>query len=181
MKELRKYDITIAQLEQKEHLYEFEGGNAFFEAFEQELIQKGTFKAIVKLDKSATMIQLWLNLIGEVELICDRSLEPFDEPFHLEEKLILKFGEKAEILSDEIEVIPRDTAVINIAQPIFDFIGLSIPVKKLHPRFRTDDADTDESTLLIYSTTDNKTEVNTNDSDAVVDPRWAALKKLKDN
>ncbi|MFN8353784.1 MAG: DUF177 domain-containing protein [Spirosomataceae bacterium] len=181
MKELRKYDIIIAQLEQKEHLYEFEGGNAFFEAFEQELIQKGTFKATVKLDKSATMIQLWFDVVGEVELTCDRSLETFNEPFQVQEKLILKFGEKAETLSDEIEIIPRDTAVINIAQPIFDFIGLSIPIKKLHPRFRTDDADTNESNLLIYSTTNKKTEVNTNDSEATVDPRWAALKKLKDN
>ena len=177
MKELRKFDIHITQLEQKDYIYEFEGGNAFFEAFEQELITQGNFKAVVKLNKSATMMVLMFDIAGTVELTCDRSLDVFDEPIHIQEKLILKFGEKAEILSDDIEIIARDTATINVAQPIFDFIGLAIPIKKLHPRFRNEDTD-DDSNVLIYSTESVKSEADL-EGEKEVDPRWAALKKLK--
>ena len=177
MKELRKFDIHITQLEQKEHGYEFEGGNAFFKAFEQELITQGNFKAVVTLNKSSTMLLLLFDIVGTVELTCDRSLDVFDEPIHIQEKLILKFGDKAEILSDDIEIITRDTATINVAQPIFDFIGLAIPIKKLHPRFRTEDTD-DDGNILIYSTDSVKPEADL-EEEKEIDPRWAALKKLK--
>ena len=49
------------------------------------------------------MMVLMFDIAGTVELTCDRSLDVFDEPIHIQEKLILKFGEKAEILSDDIE------------------------------------------------------------------------------
>lgn len=177
-KEIRKYDVDILQLENKHYDFEFEGGEEFFKALEQDLISKGQFKAKVGLDKSSTMLQLNFDIQGTYELICDRSLDTFDEPFHSKEKQILKFGDKAEQLSDEIEIIPWDTATINVARFIFDFIGLTVPMKKLHPRFRAqvnEDEEEDESNeTLVYTSLQEQQE-----QEPEVDPRWEALKKLK--
>ncbi len=172
---LSKYDIHIHGLEDKRYTFEFEGGNTFFEAFEQTLITKGNFNSIVKLNKNSSFVQLDFEIIGTVELTCDRSLELFDEPIHIFEKFIYKFGDRHEEITDELEMIPHGTATINIAQHIYDFIAVSIPMKRLHPRFR--DEEIEEEGLLLY-TTDKET-VEEKEQD--IDPRWAALNKLRMN
>lgn len=173
-KVISKYDIHIQGLENKRYTYEFEGGNEFFEFFEQDIITSGHFKANVVIDKNSALLQLFFEIEGVIGLICDRCLEPFEEPIHLKEKYIYKFGDRHEEITDEIEMIPQNTATINIAQHIYDFIGVSLPMKKLHPRFRNEDEDEDDK--FIYSTDEEREE---EEKEEVTDPRWAALLSLK--
>ena len=136
---LNTFKIDIFRLENKQYLHEFEGNNDFFEALDQELIQKGNFKATVVLNKNETMIQMMYKITGSVELTCDRSLDLFDFPVYITQKMILKFSDHNEEITEELVLIDRNTQYINVAQDIFDFIGLQIPIKKLHPRFIKDE------------------------------------------
>ncbi|AEI49089.1 protein of unknown function DUF177 [Runella slithyformis DSM 19594] len=181
VKALTQYDIGIYGLKDKQYVYNFESGPEFFRELEQDLIENGHFKTHLTIDKSATMLILTFSIEGVVELVCDRSLELFEEPIDLTEKLILKFGDHDEILAEDIELIRHETVRINVAQYIFDFIALSLPMKKLHPRFRTDDEEGDEDEgLLVYQSGDEAESTQENSSDdGEVDPRWAALQKLK--
>lgn len=173
-KELRSYSIPIAQLENKHYSYVFEGGDAFFAAFDQHLIEKGQFRAEVTLDKSSTLMMLNFSISGVYELTCDRSLEAFQAPFETRQKQVIKFGEKPEQLTDEIEIIAWETPEINVAPLLFDFIALTVPMKKLHPKFRQQDEDSDADTLVYSSAQTGEQDQKPED-----DPRWAALKKLK--
>lgn len=110
---------------------------------------------------------------AEVELICDRSLEPFMFPIKKSENLLIKFGEEDVELGDEIISIHRDTQSLNIAQNIFEYLTISIPMKKLHPKFEGEE-ETDE---LIYSSDDFVEEEEENEE--TLDPRWEALRNLK--
>lgn len=136
---LNTFKIDIFRLENKQYLHEFEGNDDFFEALDQELIQKGNFKATVVLNKNETMIQMMYKITGSVELTCDRSLDLFDFPVDIAQKMILKFSDHNEEITEELVLIDRNTQHINVAQDIFDFIGLQIPIKKLHPRFIKDE------------------------------------------
>ncbi|MCE6990538.1 DUF177 domain-containing protein [Dyadobacter sp. CY323] len=183
MKELSKYNIDIYGLEDKQYDYEMESGDAFFEELEQDLIQNGHFKTHVQLNKSATMIQLNFHTVGAVTLTCDRSLEPFEEPIDSNDRIILKFGDHNEELTDEIEIINRNTPRINVARYIFDFIALSLPFKKIHPDLRTEDdelesAEDEEEAILVYSS-EVSDDPESDEEEEKVDPRWEALKKLK--
>ncbi|MDB5240394.1 MAG: hypothetical protein JWP57_1019 [Spirosoma sp.] len=183
MNALRAYDINIVGLENKRYEYDFESGDAFFAALDQELIHKGNVQTHIVLDKSETMIRLDFHIAGTVEQICDRSLDEYDELVQTRQMLLLKFGDHNEELSDEIELIERNTATINVARYIFEFISLSLPMKRLHPRFRDEDEqDNDESNgKLIYS---SGTATDSEDDDQpapVTDPRWDMLRKLNDN
>ena len=177
MKALSQYDIDIYGLKDKQYVYDFESGSEFFQELEQELIQNGRFKTHLILDKSATMMILDFHINGEVELVCDRSLEVFEEPISIQERLILKYGDHNEELADNIELIRHEAVRINIANYIFEYIALTLPMKKLHPRFRTDveKEDDEEEGILIYQTLDDTTA----DAPEEEDPRWAALRKLK--
>jgi uncharacterized metal-binding protein YceD (DUF177 family) len=182
VKELSKYNIDIYGLEDKLYEYDMESGDAFFEELEQDIIESGHFKTHVELNKSATMIQLRFQTEGTLDLVCDRSLEPYKESFASDDKLILKFGEQNQELTDEIEIINRNTNRINIARYIFEFIALSLPVKKIHPSLRTDEdedfSEEEDPIVLVYS---SETPEDEEDEaiDEKIDPRWEALKKLK--
>lgn len=136
---LNTFRIDIFRLENKQYMHEFEGNDDFFEALDQELIQKGNFKSTVVLNKNETMIQMMYKITGSVELTCDRSLDLFDFPVDITQKMILKFSDHNEEITEELVLIDRNTQYINVAQDIFDFIGLQIPIKKLHPRFIKDE------------------------------------------
>lgn len=181
MKALTQYDIDIYGLKEKQYVYDFESRSEFFEELEQELIENGHFKTHLTLDKSATMLILNFHIVGNVELVCDRSLETFEEPLDIQERLILKYGDHNEQLSDEIELIRQDTVRINVASHIFEYIALALPMKKLHPRFRTDEEELEDEDeiegVLVYQTPEEETPEEPEEED----PRWAALKKLKGN
>jgi uncharacterized metal-binding protein YceD (DUF177 family) len=184
LKAAQKYNINIVGLEDKQYVFEFEGDNGFFSALEQTLIEKGHFKATVTLDKTPTMIQTRFDLVGAVELTCDRSLEVFEEPFELSKRMIFKFGAQPGELTDEIEIIAWDTASIQVAPYIFDFIVLAMPVKRLHPKFRTEsEDDDDEEGIMVYQTDAGSKATPTDDApkpdEEKIDPRWEVLKKLK--
>jgi uncharacterized metal-binding protein YceD (DUF177 family) len=123
-----------------------------------------------------------IKVKGSVELICDRSLEEFDFPIDTENRILFKFGDHNEEVSDEIIIIDRNTQRLNVAQHIYDFISLAIPMKKIHPRFQedTEDEEDDETEVkLIYSSAEIEEEFKDEKED--IDPRWELLKNLKNN
>ena len=168
------YNIDIFKLSNSSHQYEFVFDDSFFEMFEGSLVSKGNGKIDLVLLKSDSFIELKFEIIGKVELVCDRSLEPFGFKLALKDKLLLKFGEDWEEISDAILMMPRNEQTINVAQYIYEFIGVAIPMKKLHPKFDNED-ETDD---FVYFSEDSS-EVDDNDNEAGIDPRWKKLKDLK--
>jgi uncharacterized protein len=161
---LNTFKIDIFRLENKQYVHEFEGNDDFFEALDQELINKGSFKATVALNKNETMIQMVYKIIGSVELTCDRSLDLFDFPVDITQKMILKFSDHNEEITEELTLIDRNTQYINVAQDIFDFVGLQIPIKKLHPRFMKDEV-TYESLMKKFEDEYKEEDINEDDLD----------------
>ncbi|MFD2573746.1 YceD family protein [Spirosoma soli] len=181
MNELRAYDINIVGLDSKRYEYDFTSDDAFFAALDQPLIEKGHVRTHLVLDKSETMIRLDFHITGTVEQTCDRSLDCYDEEVDTQQTMLLKFGDHNEELSDEIELIERSTATVNVARYIFEFISLSLPMKRLHPRFRDEDDQDDESNGKLIYQSDPGTEAGSDEQQQDIDPRWAALRKLNDN
>lgn len=181
MNELRQYDINIVGLEEKRYEFDFQSDDSFFKALDQQLITKGNVKTHLILDKSETMIRLDFSIVGSVERTCDRSLDLYDESVDTRQTLFLKFADRNEELTDEIELIERNTATISVARYIFDYIVLSMPMRGLHPRFREEEQDDDSDGTLIYSS-EPAAELDENDEEKpAVDPRWDALRKLSNN
>jgi uncharacterized metal-binding protein YceD (DUF177 family) len=151
----------------KIYFFEFEVGNELFAHFGAVEIEKGKLRANLALDKSSTMIQAKINIAGSVELVCDRSGEEFDYELDVEHVLIFKFSDHNDALDDDVYLIEQNSPSIDFSQAIYDLILLSIPMKKLHPRF----ADHDE-TEVIFTFGDAP------NPESPIDPRWESLKNL---
>ena len=169
-RESRDFQLNIPSLKNGTHEFQFEINDAFFSHFEHSLVEKGTGKCLLSLKKSETMMVLNFEFDLSIELTCDRSLDLFDFPIAKEEKLIIKFGEESQEVNEDLVVLSYDEQILDLAPHILEFISLSIPMKKLHPRFEGE-----ESPDLIY-----QTEGEEEESGDEIDPRWAALKDLKE-
>lgn len=174
---VRSYTVNIVGLSDRVHQFDFEVDNAFFSKYGTQLVSEGTLKAVVTLDKHETFIDAKFSISGSVKLTCDRSLETFDHPIETDKKLVFKYGDSNQELSDEIVMIHRDSDSLELGQYIFEFIALEVPMKKLHPRFRDEDSDDESEGKIIYSSKSAPDDENTGGDE--IDPRWEILKKLK--
>ena len=176
MKKESIYDLNLARLTQPTQRLEFELGPAFFALFETPIVADGHLQADVDVLKTERLLTLNFHITGTVRLTCDRSLDEFDQPLDLHEQLLVRFGDEAKELNDDVLQITPDTQVLPLAQHLYDYIGLALPMKKLHPRFQNEeDTNPDAKTTLIFSTRDHD---EAPDADEPADPRWAALRNL---
>lgn len=176
MKGLREYTIYTAQLTGGSYQYEYEITDTFFALVDSNLVQKGNLNVVVQVQPKSTGIIFDFDIKGEVELVCDISLETFNHPISTQPRWIAKYGEKEEEISEEITIIPESTAELNLATIIHEFIGMEIPYKKVHPKFQEEEATEEETVLRFTSDTENLPEEPT--AEEPIDPRWAALKNI---
>ncbi len=179
VRKLREFDIEIVKLQPGKNQFEFVIDDKFFQFFEYGLIERGGLKANVEIDKSIHLLNIHFSIDGEVELTCDRSLEKFNHPLFLEQDLIVKYGEEEDFLSDEVMIIKRDEQVLNLANLIYEYITVAVPIKKVHPKFLSENIGDEEEDQLIYSSGNKDDEEDKNDES--IDPRWKELLKLKNN
>lgn len=178
MASLKLFDIDIHNLSLKEYDYQFDIDNSFFALFEDSIVEKGRLTAKVNMSLHPGVIEMDFAIQGSVVIICDRSLEEYDQEINTNDRLLFKFGEENTEISEEIISITRDTHRINVAQYIYEFITIAIPFVKRHPRFQQEEDNDDEVKLIYQSSTAPAEDEDNKDSE---DPRWALLKNLKNN
>jgi len=113
--------------------YELEVDDSFFTHFEYGEVEKGDLMAKVGVTYSSRQVKLNLYLKGNVELTCDRCLDTYIKELDASYILYGKFGHSTD--QDDIDVlwIPEDKHYIDLLPVLFDYINLSLPLKKIHP------------------------------------------------
>ena len=170
----KDFRVNIVGLSQKAHRFDYEIDDGFFKLYGTALLESGHFKVEITLDKRETMIEGLFHIQGVALLICDRSLEAFDYPMEIDRTIRFKYGEEEKELSEEIVMITHEQNRLDIGQYLYELIGVSLPMKRLHPKFQNDELEESEI-QLVYSSPIDK---NEKEEDAI-DPRWEKLKKLK--
>lgn len=167
--------MNFGSLPVGEHEFEFHVSDAFFQQFENSILEKGEADILVVLNKKEGLMLLDFTIQGMLHLPCDRCLQ--DIPFEVENyfELILKAG----ILSGDeetsetiISISPKEHE-IDLAPYIYEFLTVSVPLRKIH-----EDADGNPTCdpevlkeLEKYAPHEEQGEENH-------DPRWEMLKKI---
>jgi len=165
------YALPIHGLKEGKHEYEFEADAQFFEYFENADITGGDLKITLILDKKSQFMQLDFHINGYIRTICDRCLDDFDYPVNIHEQLFVRFGEDAGEISDNVIVIPREESRLNVAQFIYEYSALALPVGKTHP-------DTAKGQPGCNPEMIEKLNEHIRHPEEGTDPRWDALKNL---
>jgi len=167
-------EIKISGLREGTHLFQFSLDDQFSESFSTDFFTCPKLEIEVSLQTSDTIIRAELAIKGNVVLVCDRSLEEFAYPVVENVTHFFKYGEEEKELSDEIDMISQERISLDFDQLVYDIVALSLPQKKLHPRFSDDTAENDEEGLMVYSSGNSEGETENDEND----PRWDILKNL---
>lgn len=128
----------------------------------------------VSLDKHTTFLEFEIKIKGLVELVCDITNENFDYPIENEIKILVNFGEEYDDSNEDVITIPTGEHAFNVAHLIYENVMLSIPMKKISPNV------SDEDLKILDQFSPKDIEV-AEEEEHESDPRWDALKKLRDN
>ncbi len=158
------------------HEFLFSLDSGFLTEFSRTFFDLPQLSVRVNLLTSETMIKADIKIEGKVELICDRSLDSFSHEVNESVIHFYKFGEEEKELSDELEIISKERVVIDLDQLIYDTVALSLPSKKLHPRFHAENVDEDTDGVMVYSSELSGEETGPTET---IDPIWEKLKDLK--
>lgn len=169
-----KYDVEFKGLKEGLHEFEFEADNKFFEHFEESLVDNGEILIKVVLEKRSSFIKLQINVTGWLELNCDRCLENYQQEISNETEMFVKFSENEFDDGENIIWVNPEEHHINLAQIIYEYITLSIPLRHVHPKNKNGKRDCNKEMLKKlknYMHPENEDKIST-------DPRWDALRKL---
>lgn len=129
MNVLREFDIEFIKLKEGEHWFEYHISESFFKAFNSSLTGR---EIVLKLQflKSTNMFTLVFDLKGVIELDCDRCLTTIGIPIQSKHTVLVKVTEHLKENEDDLIYITPHDYKINIAQHVYDFIYLSLPIKR---------------------------------------------------
>ncbi len=177
MDKLRNYELSFSGLKNGKHEFQFEIEKAFFQLFdiEQEFTNPHIV-AEVLLDKHSTFLEFLITTKGNVDLVCDITNETFQHFIENEVKVLVKFGEDYDDSNEEVITIPTESHTFNISQLVYENVILSIPMKKISPNVSDEDLEALEKFSPKF-----EEELEEEDEEHDSDPRWDALKKLKNN
>lgn len=173
----KDFIIQFVGLSLGEHEYEFFVNDKFFENLDYSEIKQGEIKIDLILLKQSAMIVLQFKISGTVKVDCDLCSEEFDLPIEGQNKLIVKVGgHEVGDEDDDIISIAANEHELDLSQFIYEYIMLSVPLKRLHPLNKKGERTCDKEMLKKVS----KFLVEKQDKETK-DPRWDGLKDIKLN
>ena len=170
-----KYTISLKSLNEGTHTYTYTLGADFFSEIEPSEIEKGEVNVHLTLKRTGNTFELHFGIKGYIVIPCDRCLDDMELPVDTEDTLYVKFGEAYSEESDNLIVVPENEGSINLALYMYECIALTIPLMHTHPEGMCNSEM--ESLLKAHSAA----AAERSDDDEPTDPRWNALKALKEN
>lgn len=183
-KKNKEYVIPFTGLKLGKHNFEFDLLDKFFESFEYSIVEGGKVHVNFELEKKETMMIGSFDLNGTVRTNCDRCNDPCDVNIEGSYRLYYKFDNEPS--DDEtLVVIYPDEVEIDISDQLLEFVTVSLPLRVLH---ETEEECNQEMIDLLEDYVINGEDIDEDDeieeddeTDENTDPRWDALKGLKNN
>lgn len=170
----RIFNVPLSGMKDGLHHLDFEIDERFFEKFEESEIKEGNLTAEVIIEKRSTHSDLTINIHGTVKVCCDRCLGMFSYPVESKNRLLVKSGDNVEDTDPDILYLPTGEADLDLTQHLYDYIMLSLPIRRIHPDDEEGNSGCDPEML-------KKLDDLRADGESENDPRWDELKKLMNN
>ncbi len=133
---------------------------------------------LARLDCHRDRILVSLDVHGVTALTCDRTLQKYDET--LEGTYQVLFGPERMVGAesdnfDEVRVLHPSDREIDVTDLVRDTLLLAIPHRKIAPGAE------DEEIPMTFGAAASETEGSEDGPPSDIDPRWEALRELRDS
>ena len=174
MGNLKEFTIPFKGLKLGKHQFEYELDNEFFEHFEYDEFNSSNVKLDLLFEKKTTMMELTFQATGSVNVNCDVTNEPYDQPLENQLFLVIKFGDEFNNEDEDLLILPHGEYEVNVQQYIYELVVLGVPQKRIHPGVEDGTLKSDVLDKLEELSLKNQK----NKKEDEIDPRWDKLKNL---
>lgn len=165
MEKLDGYIVDLKGMTADTVSYCWQADKDFFSAVQGPEIRQGLLDVALRVKRTSGAYELDFQLKGTVEVMCDRCLEPMDQPIDAQCALRVVLGD--EYADDgDLVTVPEREGTINVAWNIYEFAALQIPLRHVHA-----DGACPTGLSGVQPADDAPEE------EAPCDPRWAQLKE----
>ena len=177
MEPLPEHTIQFSGLKDGQHRFAFELGDAFFAATGMDEYELGgQVQATVIMDKSDHLLVTTIHVEGHANMPCDHCNAPLRQPVKGDQRQIFQLSGEAAIDDEELVGLSADAHEVNLTHYLFECISLSLPIRHVHPEGQCDP----EAEAALGRVQVDEQPDGTSAHEAQADPRWDALKTLKD-
>lgn len=198
MTDKKEFDIPFEGLKNGIHQFNFVVDDSFFDGLEYGEIAKSDLIVDFSFDKQDNLFTLMFNLKGSVAIQCERCLENYNLLIDKSYTLLVQYAQDVDQSADEQSdkftqysslsdaqgesinndsdirfLDPKETSM-NIHQEIYEYVHLSLPMRRVHP----DDSCNDEALKILTKFSPENSKGSSSDK-TENDPRWEPLKQLK--
>lgn len=178
MSHRREFEIAFVGLKPGIHEFNYDIDDSFFEAYQQQDFANCQSHVKLTLDKKTSFMLLKFEVGGKIEVNCDRCnnklpMELWDE-FNISVKMVENPDEMNENEEDpDVYYISRGESHISVADWIYEFINLSIPMQKTCSYEKMDGPYCNAAARDLLKKLEAEKEKKEN-------PIWKGLEKFKD-
>lgn len=180
MDSVNQHIIPLDGLGETEHIFRFRADDAFFQSYDKGEIKGGEVDVKVTLHKRKTSLLMDFDMSGTVKLTCDRCLELYDQPIAISDEILVNYGDETNFdTNSDAVTLSRDADEIDISEFIYEYSHFALPIAHYHPNDANGNPTCDPKMMeLLGKYKVEETEERTEDA---IDPRWEALRELKNN
>ena len=136
MSQRREYEIAFVGLKPGMHVYEYRVDDKFFVPYGEQDFENCVANIKLSLEKNTGFMQLKFDVDGNADVICDKCGNTLPMQLWDEFNIIVKMVDEPEAMNEQEEdpdvyYIARGESHLHLADWIFEFVNLSIPLQKM--------------------------------------------------
>ncbi len=168
---IESFKIDLKALPQGTSILEFKLDDSYFKAIDAPDIQRGELSSSLSISRTDDFFELNFHTEGIVHIPCDICLDDMEQSIETDDRLLVRFGEDYSE-EDDLVIVAENEGILDVAWFIYEFIALNIPIKHVHAPGKCNPA-------MIEMLQEHSAARSGEEEEETVDPRWAALLKLK--
>ena len=165
------FKIDLKALPQGITNLELKLDDEYFKAIEAPDVQRGELVSCLSINRTDDFFELNFHTEGVVHIPCDICLDDMDQQIMSDDRIVAKFGEDYSE-DDDLVTVAENEGILDVAWFIYEFIDLNIPIKHVHAPGKCNPA-------MIEMLNEHSAARSGEEEEETMDPRWAALLKLK--
>lgn len=174
----REFEIAFVGLKPGIHEYNYVIGDKFFEDFQQQDFRNCDAQVKLSLDKKSSFMQLRFEIGGKLDVTCDRCNNGLPLDLWDEFNITVKMVEEPELMNDQeddpdVYYISRGESHLDVAEWIYEFINLSIPMQKACQFENMDGPHCNKAALDMLK------KLESSDEKPAENPIWKGLEKFR--
>ena len=174
----REFEIAFVGLKPGIHEFNYEITDKFFERFQEQDFRNCEASIKITLDKKVGFMMLKFEIGGQLTANCDRCNNEIVLDLWDEFNIVVKMVDDPEVMNEQeddpdVYYISRGESHLNVADWIYEFINLSIPMQKVCTRNDKEGPGCNQDALDVLK------KMESDDSEHPNNPIWKGLEKFK--